>query len=346
MAKISQVRGMLLEEILLHLLRAAGYRTIEEADTDDTLNDGAAGLEVLGRGCKHQIDAVADFMVPHPFSHRQRLLVEAKCFSDGNPVGVEIVRNAVGVLKDVSEFWVTSGSEAIPKSRYHYQYALFSATGDTVPAQRYAYAQDVYLIPLSKSRFIASAIQAIRTISTSDFGLPVQSNIPVRLREMRLLVRAALRSPLAVPYHDDYGPMLRTKLNNLISETLQIRYALLGVLGKGFPVFLTPSRDLALNSLPSVINVRVRWDQRGWYLDSLEDERLFSFDLPPELFELYAEEGVLSPRQAINLKQETMRTFYAFRTTGNDVSVLRFELDGQWLETIREGVRTVSPSLE
>jgi hypothetical protein len=82
MATISQIRGMLLEEALLYLLRLSGYRTVEKAVHngvhDDTLNDGRNGLEVLGRGEKHQIDAVADLIYTPPFSNPQRLLLEAK----------------------------------------------------------------------------------------------------------------------------------------------------------------------------------------------------------------------------------------------------------------------------
>lgn len=62
---------------------------------------------VKGRGGEHQIDAIADFIVHQPFSYPQRLLVEAKCYS--NKVRLPVIRNAAGVLKDVNE----SGIEGI-----------------------------------------------------------------------------------------------------------------------------------------------------------------------------------------------------------------------------------------
>ena len=97
MPKIGQIRGMLLEEALLHLLRGSGYRTVEAVNNDETLKAGAAGLSVKGRGGNHQIDAIADFLVSQPFSHPQRLLVEAKCYS--NKVRLPVVRNAVEFSK-------------------------------------------------------------------------------------------------------------------------------------------------------------------------------------------------------------------------------------------------------
>ena len=123
----------------------------------------SAGLLVRGRGTSHQIDAIADFSLHAPFSHPQRLLVEAKCFDSHQRVGLSIVRGALGTLKDVEEFWV-SVPDGPPKRRYHYQYSIFSATGYTENAQRYAFAQDIYLIPLAESRFFAPAITSLRNV--------------------------------------------------------------------------------------------------------------------------------------------------------------------------------------
>ena len=40
MATISGIRGMLLEEAILYLLRVSGYRTVEQADPHDTTLTG------------------------------------------------------------------------------------------------------------------------------------------------------------------------------------------------------------------------------------------------------------------------------------------------------------------
>lgn len=128
MPTAGQIRGMLLEEILLQLLRTSGYVPVEKAGLDSTLNDGPSGLEVHGRGTDHQIDAIADYRLTHPFGYRQRLFVEAKCSE--SPCGVEVIRNAIGVVKDVSEYWRNGDHE-----RFHYHYAVFSASGFTSRAQ-------------------------------------------------------------------------------------------------------------------------------------------------------------------------------------------------------------------
>jgi hypothetical protein len=82
MPSVHQLRGVLLEEAILTLLRAGGYRTVSEVGDDPKLSISGAGLRVRGRGAHHQIDAIADLRIGQPFSNPQRLLVEAKCYSD------------------------------------------------------------------------------------------------------------------------------------------------------------------------------------------------------------------------------------------------------------------------
>ncbi|HYU72332.1 MAG TPA: hypothetical protein VEL31_06600 [Ktedonobacteraceae bacterium] len=119
-----QLTGMLLEEAVLYLLEASGYTPVTEILNDPTLRQGRNGLEVQGRGGKHQIDAIADFAIQQPFMHPLRLLVEAKFQRD--PVGIEVMRNAVGVLQDVDKYWDYERRQEI-ESRYSYQYAVLSA---------------------------------------------------------------------------------------------------------------------------------------------------------------------------------------------------------------------------
>jgi hypothetical protein len=82
MASVNHVRGVLLEEAILMLLRASGYRIVTTAAADPTLSEGPAGLNVKGRGGEQQIDGIADLRIGQPFSNPQHLLVEAKDYSN------------------------------------------------------------------------------------------------------------------------------------------------------------------------------------------------------------------------------------------------------------------------
>src|ERR1051326_2261187 len=136
-----QIRGLLLEEAVLYLLRQSGYRTVLSKGVDETLEDDPSGaLFVRGRGTRHQIDAIPDYFVQPPFSNPARLLVEAKFYDSTTRVGLTVVRNAAGTVNDVSEYFVPVPGKQALKRRYHYQYAVVSATDFSPRTQDYAYA--------------------------------------------------------------------------------------------------------------------------------------------------------------------------------------------------------------
>lgn len=350
MPTIPQIRGMLLEEALLYLLRTSGYQTIETAGSDPTLHLGTAGLEVKGRGSVHQIDAIADYIVAHPFSHPQRLLVEAKCYASNYPVGIEKIRNAVGVLKDVEEFWVSRGKNGPFKKRYHYQYAFFSASEYTAGAEAYAYAQDIYLIPLARSQFIKSLISAIRQVTPQAFGVtPPRYSINLDLSHLRWDIRNAIRDGS----YDNPGstvdsPRARNILTRFCRECRRINEAVLAMIDRQIPVFLAPAPDVNLAELENEYQVRIYWDEEGWYLREITGRILFSFDLPPNLFELYAEEGMLSRDRALDLKADFFSVIQAVITVNEQIRLITFKLDREWLYNLRQQTRRLSdlPSKE
>jgi hypothetical protein len=55
LATIYAIKGLLLEEVLMQLLKVSGYSAVENPNRDDTLSVGSSGMEVKGRGSKHQI---------------------------------------------------------------------------------------------------------------------------------------------------------------------------------------------------------------------------------------------------------------------------------------------------
>jgi hypothetical protein len=131
----NQLKGLLLEEAILLLLRNAGYTVVEYRDDDPTLGQCSAGLQVRGRGGDQQIDAVADYVMSHPFVYPLRLLVEAKCYAAHRAIDLEIVRNALGVFQNVAEYWTSPpGISTHGRRRYHYQYAVFASSDFTKPA--------------------------------------------------------------------------------------------------------------------------------------------------------------------------------------------------------------------
>lgn len=342
MATVTQTRGMILEEVLLYLLRKSGYRTIEEVGSDPTLTIHSAGLAVRGRGGLHQIDAIADFTVCPPFSNSQRLLIEAKYYS--RTPGIEVVRNAVGVLKDVGEYWTASDLQ-IRKARYHYQYACFSAIDFSSNAEKYAYSHDIYLIPLAKSRFIQPVIALIGEVADQTFPKNNRGELIVNLTELRKNFRDSFkkinnlsRQSISQIYKIDSGNAIGS-LEYFFNACRRINGSLIAVLARQFPVFLTINPELsgdgtASQDLRDYYSVRIYWDQNGWYLQEIHSERyLFPFDLPPELFQLYADQGQL---RALDLKEDLLSNIQAIQASEDQVRIITFKLEREWLSQLRE----------
>lgn len=240
MATDTQVRGMLLEEAILKLLERSGYRTVGESDVDSdpTLEEIRGAVHVHGRGEPHQIDSIGDLEVPQPFSNPNRLLVEAKAYSSDS-VGIDIIRNGVGVLQDIRQFYDGSGRESLRSWRYHYQYAIFSTTGFSPAAQRYAFAHDIPLIPLTSSQFFQPISEAVTEVADEITDADGNVEGEHSLNELRIATRRLLHHgyvnhniPPAIEW---FGEICR-------------RYdgAILVMIGDRFPVFLFPREGLNL----------------------------------------------------------------------------------------------------
>lgn len=346
MATISAVRGILLEEIILFLLKTSGYKTIEDPRSDpEVLRLGAAGMEVNGRGGKHQIDAIADFHISAPFSYPQRLLLEGKCYSDKYKVGIPIVRNAVGVLKDVSEFWVTRTNGVPAKTRYHYQYSIFSTSGFTKDAEKYAYAQDIYLINLHKSHYFKPIISAIRAISHTTFGSTSWNDIEINLSEFRKVIRRIINDNEQSENLLEISTEINiANFNDLFFNCRQLGSSYLAMISRRFPVFLAPSPEFNYEMLRQSHSVRIRWDNQSWYLYTDNDIKMFSFDLPTELFTLYETEGLLNPERALDLKQEMMSEIQLIINREPNqyyrgAEIISLYLDQNWIQEIRNRIQ-------
>jgi hypothetical protein len=164
----ASLRGLILEETLARLLLDAGYQLLNDpADDPVALLSQGNGLCVRGRGADHQADVLGELTIPIPFSYPIRLFVEAKFW--GDKVGLLEARNALGVVNDVNEFYTPRGQAAdalATTCRYHYRYALFSASGFTKDAQTFALAQQISLIDLQGPSF-SSLLDTVRATATA-----------------------------------------------------------------------------------------------------------------------------------------------------------------------------------
>ena len=166
--KKTQARGYLLEIVVSKLIEINGYDVINVADNDEIVKR-SNGLNVRGRGGYHQFDTLGRFRITPPFAYPLRLFVEAKFYD--SRVGIEKVRMGVGVLEDVNTNYSTvkMNLEELSVEKYQYHYAIFSTSGFTEDAQRFAIAHKISLIDLSGDEY-RNIVDLIRRIVEKLFS--------------------------------------------------------------------------------------------------------------------------------------------------------------------------------
>jgi hypothetical protein len=93
------------------------------------------------------------------------------------------------------------------------------------------------------------------------------------------------------------------------------------------------------------IHFRTVQGPNGWAITRAgSGEPLFTFDLPKQLFDLYAVEGRLSRRGAIDLKAAYLGEFTAVHAPAAQIKVFNFRLDQNWVEGVRQEIRREEPA--
>jgi hypothetical protein len=144
--KPGQARGYILENVVLELLEEAGYVDVKPG-------------HIRGRGADHQIDAYGVLSIPTAFIYPIRLLSEAKFYKKS--IELNIIRNFVGVIKDISENYFVTTSHKHSSFRYTDAGCIFSATPFDESAQEYAWAHNIFLISFADIETMKPIIDTI-----------------------------------------------------------------------------------------------------------------------------------------------------------------------------------------
>ncbi|WP_114578595.1 restriction endonuclease [Saliphagus sp. LR7] len=147
------MKGKILERIVQKILLSQGYERLNE---DDPKFDSSTG-KFEGRGADHELDAFGQYKHSIPFVHPIRLFGEAKCYKANYSVGVDIIREAITVQKDIDENY-ESRTKDIGNDRRIECFAVFSTSGFSPSATMLARAHGIYLVPLGHLRTIVDEI--------------------------------------------------------------------------------------------------------------------------------------------------------------------------------------------
>ncbi len=217
----NQLRGKIFEDLIKIILKKHGYVGVPEALTSSYGLHQKNGITRLkGRGAKHQIDALGQFDFQIPFVYPIRLISEAKCLN--KKVGLGIVRNFVGVIKDVSEnYFIEDLNKLKDEQRFRFTDCgvIFSASEFTEPAQKYAYAQGIYLVlaanfyPIVNSLIIKKDFLKDTLLKKTYFGL-ASSFYPIMITgNKEIPFKEFLEDRVDVKIYYDYNES-RTEIYN------------------------------------------------------------------------------------------------------------------------------------
>jgi hypothetical protein len=274
-----------------------------------------------------------------------RLLVEAKCYAEHKRIGIDVVRNSVGVLKDISEnyFNIKSHSAAgstlqIKTQRYNYQSAIFSTSGYSRGATQYAVAHQIFLIQYERVALLKPVVEGLRDLAEEHFD-PKKRGAKEVGQKARMYVRALLAGvslPNENPFSDLGLEFLRTRL---IEPIQGIKGSYFGMLQGKWPMHLLSTKPLpkSLFATTDVLKCRVYGrESTSWSFVPLDlsrnDENWFSlqFDLPEEIAELVkAAEG-----DKIAIADVKMSHFSFISLSGLVGGIrrqIRLELDEEWI---------------
>lgn len=268
MASINQIRGALLEEIVLLLLDRSGYRSIK-AGEEGTRN-GRAGLEVEGRGSHHQIDALVSPVHSHAFIYPIRLMVEAKC--ETSPVGLPTVRSVVGTLFDINQNFLArrvGGGREVRVQRFNYHAAMFAANGYSDNAEQFALAHQVFLIDYSHVAAMRPVVDALLALQIEDFSEVARRGGRRNLTEIRNVFRSLIEIARLGPDVEIFSESGVAKVQDrLLPAVRQLRGSYYGMIEGIYPVHLISQREIPIRLIrqQGIIpcEIRVSDDEQTW----------------------------------------------------------------------------------
>jgi len=153
----SKLKGNLLEYFVSRILLNCGFKNVK---ADGLFIYNSRGLRLInGKGSSHDADVLMSPPIQMPFSYPYRLLFECKAYK--SPVGLPIVRNALGLRYDINEFEIITTTQinarknlrrrnlaVESRARYLYQVGVASINGFTKPATEFSINNKIPLLSL------------------------------------------------------------------------------------------------------------------------------------------------------------------------------------------------------
>jgi len=264
--------------------------------------------------------------------------VEAKCYKRSSPIKIDIVRNSVGVLKDINENYFSTKlhnpSSEIKLQRFNYHYAIFSTSGFTDGAQAYAIAHQIFLIQYSKNGILEKIIDELLNIN--DRYISASSTLKNIRKDFRMsLIKGHLDE------NNSFTKYGKTHIDlNIIENMTSIRGSYFGMLQGMWPMHLLDRNPLPSNLFMDTdkINCRVYgFDSNIWSFSPIEINEgepgwfRLEFELPPAIAEIVSKVRH-DPVKVANIKQQNFSYIDLAGKINGIQRQIRLEMDQPWIE--------------
>ncbi|WP_437557360.1 hypothetical protein [Acidithiobacillus sulfuriphilus] len=343
MANIAQIRGALLEEAVLFLLKNIDYepydQTLLSPNQLQYMRAGHSGLEIRGRGTWHQLDAFALWKHSPAFMYPLHIIVEAKCYAPNSPVCVDVPRNIVGVLKDISEnyFSYEQKENHFHGPRYNYAAAIFSTSGFTKGAVEYAVAHQVFLIQYENVPVIQPLIDAIRRFDKYCISYSTKETISSARSYFRRCLAGFEVNETQPTELTEHGKEL---LSGSVTESCRaIKGSYFGMLQGQWPLHLLRREPLPPDAFSTdVVYCQIKGNNsEGWKFTPINSKRgdqdwfELEFSLPKFIAELVDSKWD-NPIAVANLKQQHFSFIDLSGVIGGIRRSVRLQLDRNWID--------------
>ena len=325
-----KLRGYVLEEVLAKLIQNTGYRLLVDATQDtEELENRPNGLAVRGRGGSHQVDVLGELAWIPAFTFPLRLIVEAK--ARGGKSGIDVVRNAVGVVSDVNQNYARSAAtRRALLQKFTYRYALFSTSGFSSPAAEYALAHQISLVDLSAPEF-GDIVQLANEVTDAIWAGGSPGRGDGFVKRFRAWLRVELGTwPEEVQLPADWsehGPRFDGQLlavRDMLRERVEAMGELFVAMANGPFLLVLRARDprylVQVLDRDPVRDVSIHWSSQTqsatrWRitLPGEDDSAELTFTLPAPVAAWIFDEGADARRRAMQFKEKFLSTLTIYR---------------------------------
>lgn len=344
------LKGALLEYLMRRLLMGCGFTPVVADNLYTFQNRGL--FFVNGKGAAHDADVLMEPPFQIPFSYPTRIWFECKAY--GNDVGLNTVRNLLGLRQDINEFEIVTQntirarqnnrSQALVENRirHHYQVGLATINKFTQPAIEFATNNKIPILSLS-SILSPGILNQFYDINFS-FAQRLDEGYWNDLLEF-LKDRSPTQNKHDTFLNRNFSILREDPIRAILEEFDRLlKHALVGIVESGDLIFLFSKRESAEGLFDSLLyenrnnRFKLYYEEEkphSWSIDwNGNNQDRLRFFLPKQIMELWAK-NIDDKVRTLEMKRQFFSRIIVFnprRDENMPVSILR--LNDEWISEL------------